>query len=212
MPSRLLACLGLMLTLLFAGCGDDETQQTAAAKRTRDTKPVVFKDDVQSNSSPPSDLRDLTFVDTNGQNIALKDYLGKKHVVLVFTQGFSGMLCPFCKTQTSRLVANYGEFQELDAEVLVVYPGSQTHLDEFLEAAKTVDKKQLERVPFPVLLDPELKAVDHFQIRGKLAYPSTYVIDKRGKVQLAYVGEAMSADRPSINALLETLQRAEGDN
>ena len=109
------------------------------------------------------------------------------------------MLCPFCKTQTSRLIDNYQKFRALDAEVLVVYPGTRDHVDEFIEAAKKTEKRQVDEVPFPIVLDEEMKAVDFFSIRSNLAHPSTYVIDKKGNVKLAYVGKDMSADRPSVN-------------
>ncbi len=170
---------------------------------------MVFKDEVETNVEPPKGLDGLVFIDTNNKRVQLRDYVGKKHVVLVFTEGFSGMLCPFCKTHTSRLVANYKKFAALNAEVLVVYPGGRDHIDEFITAARTVDKEQVAAVPFPIVLDPKLEAVDHFDIRSMLAHPSTYVIDKQGNVQLAYVGKDMSPDRPSIQALLETLERAE---
>lgn len=173
---------------------------------------IVFRDDVKTNVEPPKGLDGLIFIDTKGQRVQLGDYVGKKHVVLVFTEGFSKMLCPFCKTQTSRLVANYEKFARLNAEVLVVYPGARDRIDEFLEAASGVDKEDLKDVPFPVVLDPKLEAVDHFDIRSQLAHPSTYVIDIKGDIQLAYVGKDMSPDRPSIKSLLETLQRAEERN
>ena len=76
-------------------------------------------------------------------------------------------------------------------------------------AKEGIDKQQVERVPFPIVLDQTMSAVDHFDIRSKLAHPSTYVIDKNGNIQLAYVGKDMSPDRPSIKALLETLQSIE---
>ena len=117
--------------------------------------------------------------------------------------------CPFCKTQTARLVANYEKFEALDAEILVVYPGERDHVDEFIKAAQGVDKQQVADVPFPIVLDQKMEAVDYFGIRSKLAHPATYVIDKKGKVQLAYVGNDMSPDRPSVKALLRTLQAAQ---
>lgn len=171
-----------------------------------DPQQIQFLDEVQSNATVPEGLTDLLFVDTQGNRVQLEDYIGRKNIVLVFTEGFSGMLCPFCKTQTSRLVANYDRFAELDTEILVVYPGEREHLDEFLEAARTSGKKQVERVPFPIVLDAKMEAVDFFDIRSSLAHPSTYVIDKQGNVQLAYVGADMSADRPSVQALLDTLR------
>jgi len=175
---------------------------------TAEEPPIEFKDEVETNVELPSGLDGLVFIDTDGNRVALEDYLGEKNVVLVFTEGFSGMLCPFCKTQTSRLIANYEQFQALDTEVLVVYPGTRSHLEEFIEAAKTHDKKQVDKVPFPIVLDEEMVAVDFFEIRSKLAHPSTYVIDKEGNVRLAYVGTDMSADRPSIKAILSQLEQA----
>ena len=168
--------------------------------------PVDFKDHVQSNAEVPAGLEGLVFLDTTGRRVALSSYLGKKNVVLVFTEGFSGMLCPFCKTQTSRLIDNYQKFRALDAEVLVVYPGTRDHVDEFIEAAKKTEKRQVDEVPFPIVLDEEMKAVDFFSIRSNLAHPSTYVIDKKGNVKLAYVGKDMSADRPSVTAILTQIE------
>ena len=98
---------------------------------------------------------------------------------------------------------------KLDAEILVVYPGERDHVDEFIKAAQGVDKQQVADVPFPMVLDQKMEAVDYFGIRSKLAHPATYVIDKKGKVQLAYVGNDMSPDRPSVKALLRTLQAAQ---
>ncbi|MEM9659037.1 MAG: redoxin domain-containing protein, partial [Planctomycetota bacterium] len=169
-----------------------------------------FKEDVESNIDVPQGLDGLVFIDTEGRRVALEDYLGRKNVVLVFTEGFAGMLCPFCKTQTSRLVANYERFAEVDTEVLVVYPGARDHLDEFVAAAQTTDKAQVEGVPFPILLDEDFGATDFFNIRSNLAHPSTFIIDKQGNVRLAYVGADMTADRPSVDAMLAILRDASG--
>lgn len=171
-----------------------------------------FKNSVVSNVEVPVGLDNLVFVDTNGDRVALESYVGKKNIVLVFTEGFAGgMLCPFCKTQTSRLVANFDRFKELDAIVLVVYPGSRDHLDEFIEAAKTTEKRQVSQIPFPLVLDEELEAVKFFNISSNLAHPSTFIIDKQGDVKLAYVGADMTADRPSISAMLKILSDAQED-
>ncbi len=176
-----------------------------------DPADIVFKDEVESNVEVPVGLDGLAFFDIEGQRVALTNYLGKKNVVLVFTEGFAGgMLCPFCKTQTSRLVANYDKFASMDAEVLVVYPGSRDHLDEFVAAAKKTEKAEVDSVPFPLVLDEDLRAVKYFNIASNLAHPSTFIIDKQGNVRLAYVGADMSADRPSVNAMLRVVQSANG--
>ncbi|WP_160148183.1 peroxiredoxin family protein [Rubripirellula obstinata] len=176
-----------------------------------DPADIVFKDEVQSNIEVPTGLDGLVFLDTTGKRVALKEYLGSKNVVLVFTEGFGGgMLCPFCKTQTSRLVANYDKFEKLDTEILVVYPGARDHLDEFVEAAKKTEKAAVDSVPFPLVLDEDLSAVGYFNIASNLAHPSTFIIDKSGNVRLAYVGADMSADRPSVRAMLGVLSDANG--
>ena len=168
-------------------------------------KDMKFKDDIESNVKPPAATKELVFTSKDGSKIKMADYLGKKNVILVFTEGFNGMLCPFCKTQTSRLVANYKKFKERDCEVIVVYPGAEDHLDEFIEAALKTEKEQVDDVPFPIVLDKDFKATDFFDIHSMHAHPSTYLIDKQGNVKFAYVGTDMTADRPSVKALLNRL-------
>ena len=176
-------------------------------KAKTDPDKIKFKDTVSTNAKAPKSIEQLTFVDTEGKRIQVKDFKGKKNVVIVFTEGFNKMLCPFCKTQTSRLIANYDKFKELDTEILVVYPGETEHLATFIDAAKTIDKEQVDAVPFPIVLDQDFTATDFFKIRSMQAHPSTYIINKRGEICLAYVGADMSADRPSVKALLNRIKK-----
>ena len=93
-------CVSLLL-LLVAGCGGSATDTDTSANSTPvEKKEVVFKDSVESNVKIPDGLDGLVFIDTNGERIALKSYIGKKNIVLVFTEGFAGMLCP-CLLYTS---------------------------------------------------------------------------------------------------------------
>ena len=173
---------------------------------TDDTK---FKDDVKSNVAAPKGVKDLQFTNKDGKAVKLADYLGKKNVALVFTQGFNGMICPFCTTQTSRLVANYEKFVQRNCEVIVVYPGPDDRVGDFVKAALKTEKEQVDNVPFPIVLDRDFQATDYFNIHSTHAHPSTYLIDRNGGVQLAYVGADNTADRPSIKALLEKLDEIE---
>ena len=170
-------------------------------------KDMKFKDEIKSNVKVRKTVGELVFVTKDGSKFKLGDYAGKKNIILVFTEGFNGMLCPFCKTQTSRLVANYDKFKERDCEVIVVYPGPEERLEDFIKAALTIEKNQVDKVPFPIVLDEDFKATDYFEIHSMFAHPSTYLIDKQGKVQFAYVGNDMTADRPSIKAMLERVDQ-----
>jgi len=170
-------------------------------------KDMKFKDGVESNVKLPESVKDLVFTNKDGSEIKVADYLGKKNLILVFTEGFNGMLCPFCKTQTSRLVANYEKFKERDCEVIVVYPGSGEHLNEFVEAALTTEKTQVDQVPFPIVLDEDFSATNYFEIHSMHAHPSTFLVDKQGNVKFAYVGKDMTADRPSVKTMLDKLDQ-----
>lgn len=207
--------LFVMLSLVCLPIGCDSNQKSAGDNQNASdndilltgSDEIVFQESVATNREIPENLEDLEFKDKNGDTVSLKEFVGKKNVILVFTKGFDGTLCPFCTTQTSRLIANYDRFVEQNAEVVVVYPGDKEKVEEFVEAALNTEKQEVDKVPFPILLDEDLKATDFFDIRGKYAKPSTFIIDKNGGVQLAYVGSNLTSDRPSIKAMLEILKR-----
>jgi peroxiredoxin len=175
-----------------------------------DYRTIRFQDTVASNASPVTDFADFEFVDLQGRRTRLGDYLGRKNVVLVVTRGYPGAICIYCSTQTSRLMAQYAEIAQRDAEVVVVFPVAQAgdagRLREFIESSREKLTSGPREVPFPIVLDVELKVVDVLGIRRDLSKPATYVIDKRGNVRFAYVG-ASRADRPSVEAILSQLDK-----
>ena len=215
--SRWLMMAGVC-AVLGSGCSSEKSPQSSAQPQAAsaygaygdyvDESLIKFKDEVIPQASPEADLTALTFTDKEGKQIALKDFLGQKHLILVITRGYGGSICPYCATQTARLIANYSKLQALNAEVVVVYPLAQPadtpKLNDFVARAvmnlPAADKK----VPFPLLLDVELKAVDALGIRKDLSKPATYIFDKEGQLRFAYVGTSL-ADRPSIKALLDQL-------
>jgi peroxiredoxin len=150
-----------------------------------------------------SDIRELTFVDRDGKSVAMNTFLGDKNVLLVFTRGNTSYgVCPICSTQTTRLISKYEEFKSRNTEVVVVFP-VQFEANAWSANGLTPGKKKA-NVPFPILLDTGLKAVDRLGIRHDLAKPSTYIIDKSGQIQFSYVGKSVP-DRPSIKVLLDQL-------
>lgn len=215
-----LQCAALLLAVsLLAGCGKESVPPpTGNSQLTgsyfEDYRKIQFKDDVQSNVAADGSIGDLTFTGINGNEASLKDYLGKKHVVLIVTRGFNGSICLYCATQTSRLLTNYAKFSQRDAEVIVVFPvmtpdDSIRHRD-FAVSVKNKLDTPVEKIPFPIVLDVELKAVNQLGIRKDLSKPATYILDKEGQTRFAYVGDSL-ADRPSVKALLDQLDALNKD-
>ena len=64
----------------------------------------------------------------------------------------------------------------------------------------------MREIPYPILLDINLSSVDQLGIRSDLAKPSTYIIDREGRVRFAYVGESI-ADRPTVDSILKQLSK-----
>ncbi len=207
-------CLWPFMTLLvmtLSGCGSGNAVVPGVAFDAyggQDYRQIQFKNDVKTNAATDGGIAELTFTDINGEKYSLADFRDKKHVVLVVTRGFAGSVCLYCATQTSRLLTNYQKFVDRDAEVVVVFPietpdDSKRHRD-FAVGVKNKLDTPPEKIPFPIVLDVELKAVDQLGIRKDLSKPATYIIDKQGQVRFAYVGESL-ADRPSVKALLDQL-------
>jgi peroxiredoxin len=150
----------------------------------------------------------LTFVDLDGKKVDLADYRGKSNVVLVVTKGMpqfpGGVFCPGCLAQMNSLVANHAEFKKRETEVLAVFPGPSERAGEFLVNAKAREGEAPS--PVPLLLDKDLAAVKVLGIPGDLAKPSTYILDRKGNVVFAFVGEG-TTDRPSVKALLAQLDK-----
>ena len=63
-----------------------------------------------------------------------------------------------------------------------------------IDSWKTDQKGKItnEEIPYPILLDINLSSVDQLGIRSDLAKPSTYIIDREGRVRFAYVGESIA--------------------
>lgn len=198
---------------LLAGC-DGGSTPIPVGGYGEDYRKIQFKDNVQSQAFGDEYIADFVFTDISGNEVSLKDYQGKKNVVLVVTRGFAGSVCLYCSTQTSRLLTNYSQFAKRDAEVVVVFPvetpdDSKRHRDFVVSVKNTLDTP-VEKIPFPIVLDVELKVVDQLGIRKDLSKPATYILDKQGQTRFAYVGESL-ADRPSVKALLEQLDALNKD-
>jgi peroxiredoxin len=202
-----LAAIGLGL-LFSSGCFDQSP--SAATNSGYAIGEIHFKDDAPSNTTVAESITSLSFTRPEGGTVSLQDFVREKTVVLVVTRGNTNPICPYCSTQTARLISAYDEFVQRGVEIVVVYPvESAAHsqaLDKFLAKSLEQLSDPHRPVPFPVLLDVELHAIDQLGIRKNLSKPATYIIDRTGEVRYAYVGNHL-ADRPSVQALLKQLDQ-----
>ncbi len=176
---------------------------------------ITFQDDVQTNASPSVSFADFAFLQLSNEELALRELVGQKNLVVVILKGNTGAVCPYCSTQTSRLIANYDEFSQRNTEVVVIYPIEKIEdrpaMDEFLAATRKLLDEEERPVPFPLVLDVGLDAVDKLGLRAFLSKPATYILDRQGRVRFAYVGSSL-ADRPSIKAMLEQVDALADDS
>lgn len=206
---RFWCCVVATAAGLSAGCGRSPAEVPAYDQSGGATYGVVpFKDDAPPNATLPGDQFPATFVDTGGNPVDLTKYRGRR-VVLVVLRGIpkstGGAFCPSCLAQAGSLITHQKEFAGRGVAVLVVFPGPDERLGEFIQAAKRNTPGEPEW-NYPLLLDRDCTACDRLGIRDDLAKPSTYILDTRGNVVYAYVGET-TTDRPSVVAILKYLDR-----
>ena len=132
---------------------------------------------------------EFTLNTLDGKAVALKDETTKRPVVLVVLRGWPGYQCPVCTKQVHDFVAKADEFKG-KATVLMVYPGPaaklKEHAEEFL-------KNKDWPMEFQFVTDPDYTFTKAYGLRwdvaGETAYPSTFIVDKTGKVRFAKVSK-----------------------
>ncbi|MCG2585181.1 peroxiredoxin [Massilia sp. TS11] len=128
----------------------------------------------------------VTFVSITGEKIAAQSLRGK--VVMV---NFWATSCATCVKEMPQMVETYEKFKGRGMEFVAVAM-SYDRPDYVL--AYTDDKK----LPFKVALDVDGSLAKQF---GNVAMtPTTFVIDKDGKILKRYVGEP---EFPALHALLD---------
>jgi peroxiredoxin len=116
---------------------------------------------------------ELTLMDIQGNSRSLADYRGQ--VVLI---NLWATWCPPCKAEMPTLQAFYEEHKESGFVIIAINDGESRE-----DVLRFVSDYQL---TFPVWLDPTYIATE--QAFHTLNLPSSFVIDRDGTIQLAWVG------------------------
>lgn len=124
----------------------------------------------------------------SGDKVKLTEQLKNGPVVLVVLRGFPGYQCPLCSQQVGQYVGQADKLKAAGATVLLVYPGPGPGLnqkaEEFLKSKPLPDH-------FQMLVDPDYTFTKAYHLRWdaprETAYPSTFVIQKDGKITFAKV-------------------------
>lgn len=115
-----------------------------------------------------------------GKRVALKDYKGKKNVVLYF---YPRALTPGCTTQACAVRDHASEFKQLNTVVLGVSPDEVSKLERF------TDKKELN---FDLLADKDHLLAEKYGVWGPKKFMgksyvglirTTFIIGKDGRLK-----------------------------
>ncbi len=144
------------------------------------------------------------FFRAQGEVVDVDDFRGKKKVAVVVLRGMSRDVCVYCVTQTEAICDYAEEFAKEDCEVFVVYPGGRYRLDAFMDSFKKFTKRDGEP-PIGVLYDRNMELVERMGITSEFAIPSTFVLDRNGRIRYSYVGTDVE-DRPPVETVLEAVR------
>ncbi len=131
----------------------------------------------------PQEVKDFTLPDLKGEEVSLKDFKGK--VVFVF---FFASWCPPCREEMPSMEKLYRKFKDKGLVILAV------NLRERKERVEEFVRQN--NLTFPVLLDSRGEVGQSYGIR---AIPTTYILDRKGKVIGRVIGSRDWMSEESVN-------------
>jgi peroxiredoxin len=173
-----LSCFSLLLLMMTAFWVTPEVvwAQSSTSSETSSQTPVLesFIKPPKVGSLAPRFLAS----DALGKDVSLKQFLGKKNVVIIF---YSGNSCPVCGHQLENIQSHLKDFNTQEAQVLAI------SADAAEQAKMTLGEHGLS---FSVIPDPQRKLIKQFGVmnlkKHNKAWPSAFIIDKKGIVRMSY--------------------------
>lgn len=164
----------------------------------------VFSQDFE-NLNVGKTAIDFNLKTIQGDKIIFSEINSNSPVVLIVLRGWVGYQCPVCSRQVGQFIAEAEKLKELGAAVLLVYPGPsaelQTKANEFTEDFSLPDN-------FYFTLDSDYSMINKYGLRWdapkETAYPSTFVVDKTGKIVYSKISKTHGG-RAKADEVLEVL-------
>jgi peroxiredoxin len=148
---------------------------------------------------------DFTMVALDDSKITLSKVLEEGPAVVVVLRGYPGYQCPLCSRQVASLIGSKKAFADKNAKVILVYPGAVDDLES--KAEEFLSKMKLPS-HFVLVTDPDYEFTEAYGLRwdapNETAYPSTFVIDRDGKILLAVVSHS-HGDRAETKQVIAKL-------
>ncbi|MFN8413238.1 MAG: peroxiredoxin family protein [Anaerolineales bacterium] len=117
---------------------------------------------------------DFKLLATNGQEITLSEFRGKRNVILFFIRETT---CPQCRTHVTQLGKMYDQFREVGAEIVVILGEDVNKAREYAEGIG---------LPFPILSDPNRAIYSLYELEKYFLLfqrTASLVVDKDGIVR-----------------------------
>ncbi len=152
---------------------------------------------------------DFSLSSTDGATVRLSDRIKDGPLVLIALRGFPGYQCPVCNRQVQDFLKSAPAFAELNARVLMVYPGPAADLE---KRAKDFMADKKFPPNFELVLDPNYEFTNLYGLRwdapNETAYPSTFLFDKDGKIVFAKISDSHGG-RTSAAEVVELVKKAQ---
>lgn len=196
---------GLVALALVAGGWAPATPRAQMAAATQMMPAAGVTPDAGVTPAVGAKAKDFALTALAGTTVRLSEQTARGPVVLVVLRGWPGYQCPFCTRQFGEYLAHAADLQATGAQVLFVYPGPADGLDAHAKAF-TADRPLPEN--FHILLDPDYTFTQSYGLRWdapkETAYPSTFVLDRRGIVTFARTSHA-HGERVPVADILKAL-------
>ena len=187
---RILIVLGIVLSLtilgllqLFVFSGEEQSQKNSL--------------EVKTGSQYQEIVNPSGFVNTNGVPVQIRDYIGKKIILLEFMT----YTCVNCQRTFPYIVKWYDTYK--DAGLMVI--GIHTPEFAFEKEIDNVEKAMAKsRITFPVVLDNDYSTWNAYDNNF---WPRLYLIDLEGNIVYDHIGEGKYEETEAkIQELIKTIK------